>query len=308
MTETDVKFSSLFSKEQVFCGSPKIGWYELICELIRRVWETGDLSSQERACELILEKGRCSVSFPQKGIAVVHARLNEIRRLRLAIATSSEGFDYFRGHTPRIRLVVLVLTPIEDPASYLLTVSALVRICRTEQVVEHVSNLNDPEKIWKACYEVDERLPDYVSAGDIMHTSYPKLTINDRLDRAIDLFCSLGITEIPVVDEDGDLVGVVSNDELIRICLPEYITWMEDLSPILNFEPFAEILIRESKMPVYEIMMHSEYYAMLEEHTPAIQVAKIMLRRDVHQVYVVGDRRLVGIISIQDFINKVMRA
>jgi len=83
---------------------------------------------------------------------------------------------------------------------------------------------------------------------------------------------------------------------------------MEDLSPILNFEPFGEILKRESKMPVYEIMMHSDQYAMLEETTPAIQVAKVMLRRDVRQVYVVRDQQLIGIISIQDFVNKIMRA
>jgi CBS domain-containing protein len=101
---------------------------------------------------------------------------------------------------------------------------------------------------------------------------------------------------------------MVSEEELIRLCLPEYITWMEDLSPILNFEPFAEILRREATMPVMEIMVLADHYASVEEATPAIQVAKVMMRREVRQVLVVRDKKLMGIITIQDFIQKVLRA
>ena len=100
----------------------------------------------------------------------------------------------------------------------------------------------------------------------------------------------------------------MSEEELIRLCLPEYITWMEDLSPILNFEPFAEILRREATMPVMEIMVLADRYATVDEATPAVQVAKIMMRRDVRQVLVVREKSLLGIISIQDFIQKVLRA
>ena len=57
-----------------------------------------------------------------------------------------------------------------------------------------------------------------------------------------------------------------------------------------------------------EIMVFAEHYATVDESTPAIQVAKIMMRRDVRQVFVVRDKKLMGIISIQDFIKKVLRA
>jgi CBS domain-containing protein len=47
---------------------------------------------------------------------------------------------------------------------------------------------------------------------------------------------------------------------------------------------------------------------MVSEESPAIQVAKVMMRRDVRQVYVVKEKHLVGVITIQDFIHKVLRA
>ena len=168
--------------------------------------------------------------------------------------------------------------------------------------------MRSPELVWKTIAETGAALPDYVAAGDIMRTDFARLRDTDSLYSAIDLFCREGVNELPVVDADGDLVGMVSEEELIRLCLPEYITWMEDLSPILNFEPFAEILRREAHMPVMEIMVFADRYATVDEATPAIQVAKVMMRRDVRQVLVVRDKKLMGIISIQDFIQKVLRA
>jgi CBS domain-containing protein len=41
---------------------------------------------------------------------------------------------------------------------------------------------------------------------------------------------------------------------------------------------------------------------------PAVQVAKIMMRNDVKQVLVTRGSRLVGLISLSDFIRKVLRA
>nr|MBS0019681.1 CBS domain-containing protein [Gammaproteobacteria bacterium] len=161
---------------------------------------------------------------------------------------------------------------------------------------------------WKWFDAAGQHLPDYVIARDIMCANYPRLRDIDTLSDAIDAFCRFGVSELPGVDEDGDLVGVVSEDELIRLGLPEYITWMEDLSPILNFQPFAEILRREANVPVIEIMAFADRYATINETSPAIQVAKVMIRRDVRQAYVVRDKQLAGVISIQDFIQKVLRA
>ena len=52
----------------------------------------------------------------------------------------------------------------------------------------------------------------------------------------------------------------------------------------------------------------SDRYATVNEETPAVQVAKVMMKREVRQVLVVRGRKLLGVITMQDFINKVMRA
>jgi CBS domain-containing protein len=55
-------------------------------------------------------------------------------------------------------------------------------------------------------------------------------------------------------------------------------------------------------------MQFADHYATVHDESPAIQVAKVMMRRNVRQVYVLREKTLVGVITIQDFIRKVLRA
>jgi len=135
---------------------------------------------------------------------------------------------------------------------------------------------------------------------DVVH-----LKEQDTLEQAVDTLVKHRLVDVPVVDVDGDLVGVVSGFELLRVCLPDYILWMEDLSPVLNFEPFAEVLRKESKTWLTDVM--SLDYPTVAGDVPAIQVAKEMTRRGARQVYVVAGRKLVGVITLPAFINKVLR-
>lgn len=267
--------------------------------------------------ELLVQRNRCGIRLVLPEVAVIHARARTVQQLRLALGTSRAGVSCAGAGEETacpvralssIKLIVLMLAPVDDPTGYLRASSALGNLCRQEGFLARLLSYADPMQAWKWFDAAGQHLPDYVIARDIMCVNYPRLRDIDTLSDAIDAFCRFGVSELPVVDEDGDLVGVVSEDELIKLGLPEYITWMEDLSPILNFQPFAEILRREANVPVIEIMAFADRYATINETSPAIQVAKVMIRRDVRQAYVVRDKKLAGVISIQDFIQKVLRA
>jgi len=317
LTVHSISLSSLLSPGQILSGAQGSRIEETARQMIELIAGSDSSIDSEAVYQTVLARQRCGIMLLQPRVAVVHARIDGLQRLRMALATSREGqvccpdredFVYAEAESVPANLIVLMLAPVDDPAIYLRAVAGLSAICRREGFVEFLLTLDSPELVWKTIAETGATLPDYVAAGDIMRTDFARLRDTDSLYSAIDLFCREGVSELPVVDADGDLVGIVSEEELIRLCLPEYITWMEDLSPILNFEPFAEILRREAHMPVMEIMVFADRYATVDEATPAIQVAKVMMRRDVRQVLVVRDKKLMGIISIQDFIHKVLRA
>jgi CBS domain-containing protein len=317
LTAEDIKFSSLFTPAQVICHLEKMTCHEVFRRLIDRLGEINHSFDAHRAYEKIIKRESCGITFATPEVAVVHVRVEGLAMLRIAIGISRHGprcaISFEGGSCPNletkaVKLVVMILAPVDDPTGYLRAIAALSNVCQRDGFVDHLASLDDPQQIWKAFEEANEHLPSYVKAGDMMRRDFPLLHDTDTLSNAIDTFCRLDVSELPVIDKDGDLVGIATQDELIRICLPEYITWMEDLSPILNFEPFAEILQREASVPVIEIMLFSDRYATVDEQSPAIQVAKVMMRRNVRQVYVVHDKRLLGVITLQDFIHKVLRA
>lgn len=317
MTNKNIKFSTLFNPQQVICDLPDNRLDHTIHQLIARIGAVDPSIDIEAVYRVLLYREGCGFIMIQPDIAVIHIRIEDLQQLRIALATSREGlvcspekhgFKCITEAIGPINTAILMMVPTDDPASYLRAIAALKVIFRKEGFVKKLLSLEQPDDIWNAFDKTGENLPDYVEAHHIMRTDFSCLHVSDKLSMAIDLFCKNSKDEFPVVDDDGDLVGVVSEEELIQLCLPEYITWMDDLSPILNFEPFAEILQREKNMPVMEIMEFADQYATVDESTPAIQVARIMMRREVRQVFVVHNKKLMGIISIQDLIQKVLRA
>ncbi len=322
MTDRIIKFSALFAPEQILCGlgdaDPEGDRLDhAIHQLAARIGHLEQSVDIEAAFQLVLSREGCGIKLVQSGVAVIHVRVEGLQQLRIALATSRKGlvcsseqhgYECLPANFGKVNIAVLMMAPADDTVGYLLAVASLRAICRQEGFVEQILSLEDPEEIWNTFEKTGESLPEYLEARHIMRDDFSTLHISDSLCMAIDLFCRESIGEFPVLDSDGDLVGIVSEDELIRLCLPEYITWMEDLSPILNFEPFAQILRHERDMPVMEIMKFADHYATVEESTPAVQVAKVMMRSDVRQVFVVRNKKLLGIISIEDLIRKVLRS
>jgi CBS domain-containing protein len=221
----------------------------------------------------------------------------------VAVATSKDGIS-FNG-SPKINVIVMVLVPKDQPSLYLQALSSLANICQSKSNIEQVAQLKTAEEVWKFFDRGGVILPDYVCARDVMSTKIVKLKENDTLEKAIDLFIEHHLIDVPVVDKDGDLVGVVTARELLRVCLPDYILWMDDLSPILHFEPFANVLRNEGITWLTEIM--SQDYAVVPEGAPAIQVAQEMTKKNTQQAYVLHDKKLVGVVTLPQFLNKVLR-
>lgn len=301
--------ASLFTPAEVLCGLDQLDEDEILRRLIERIAAAGALDNPGLAFDTLVTQKCCGFAYLEPDTAIFHARIPGMTSLRLALAPTRRAVQCcWTPDALPVRLFVLILAPQQDPTGYLRVIAALRALHQRPEFIERITACDDPEAVWRAVADAQESLPPYITAVDIMRADIPRLEDRDTVSTAVDAFCRLGVSELPVVDEDGDLLGVVSEDELIRICLPEYVTWMEDLTPILDFQPFAEILQREAQMPLIEIMRLAETCPTVHEGTPAIQVAKIMMRNDVRRVWVLRDKRLVGAISIQDFIRKVLRA
>ncbi|MBM4163071.1 MAG: CBS domain-containing protein [Lentisphaerae bacterium] len=294
---------SFFGVPDILCQAPQRNHDDVIRTLVYRLAGNHGIADPQAITEAVIAREQATSTVMPHGVAIPHARLSGIERPYVAVATSREGF-HFDGHT--IYLVLLVLVPMDKPTLYLQTLRSIAGILREDDATQHLAALKTAEEVLRFFQTGGLKLPAYICAADIM--TPPGITLRDNasLKAAIDILSDNDIDEVPVVDKEGDLVGVVSASALLNVCLPDYLLWMDDLSPIQNFEPFAEVLRKEHNTWLSEIM--SERFAFVQVGSPAIQVAAEFARQNVVQCYVLKARRLMGVITLRTFLHKIFRA
>lgn len=123
-------------------------------------------------------------------------------------------------------------------------------------------------------------------------TVAPDATIKD----AARLLISNSISALPVVDGAGELVGIVSEADLIPMeTRPDPRTQATPLPPTAGSSPLkvADVMTRN----VITVQTDSE----------VSQAARIMIEADVKRVPVMQDGRLVGIVSRRDLVRVIAR-
>ncbi len=298
-------FSSFFTSGNVLCQAEIGDREDIIMRLLKLLAMEKGIGNVQQAFDAIMDNEKIMPSIMVPGLAVPHARLSGVDNITVAVATSRKGFSYADTVAEPVHVVVLILSPKTAPGSHLQSLSSLARIFREPEAVRVVSDLETSAEVWEFFHSGGVLLPEYLRVRDVMRPVEVVLHENDTLAKAIDLFVKYGRIDLPVIDNEKELIGVVTSYELLRVCLPDYILWMDDLSPILKFEPFAEVLRNESRTWLVDIMASD--YATCEVDKPAIQVAKEFTRWRVDHAYVLEGRKLVGVVSLENFLRQILR-
>ena len=298
----NIRLTALFKPEDIIHHSNAITQEEILRQLLERLAIRYGIGSVDFALREVLERvGKDGVEVGP-GLSVPHARLEGLSQLRIAVATSEKGID-IGGKTTNV--IVLILVPVDMPGAYMQALQGIAKVCEKADSAQRVAALKSSLAVWQFFDAGGQRLPDHLQAKHIMDDVTVYLDENDNLARAIDLFLEHNAAELPVLDAERELIGVVTTSQLVRVCLPDYLMWMDDMSPFLNFEPFAEIIRRESSTWLNDIMVSD--FAQVEEDSPAILAMKEIGSKQTDYAYVVRNRKLVGVIRLHEFLRCVLR-
>lgn len=296
----------IFTGDDVLCHTRIADADKLFDALIRLLAQRDPSIDPPVALRAIQAREAAAPTFLAPGIAMPHARLEGVDRTLVAVATSVPGVPFGPGRDTA-RLVILVLTPATAPAAYLAVVATLARLLRQEGFVDEVlaeKTATGVAALFRGAHR-DPNLPSYVCAADMMDKPLATLRESDSVKDAIDLVLRTGYTDIPVVDKDGELVGVASTQAILGICLPDYILWLEDLSRYTSFEPFETLLSKESSTWLADI---TEEACSVTQDQPAIAVAEAMARNKANICFVTdAGKKLVGAITLKRFLRNVFR-
>ena len=277
---------------------------EVIRTLIAGVVTRNKLPGCDGVADEVLAREQVSSTVLMDGLAVPHARVEGLDRPYAAIATSERGIKWSE-ESSKVHIVFLILTPREDPALYLKVVHVLGTMLSDREQFNLVAAMSNAGEIYRFFESGEVYLPRYLTAADIMKREYKALHIDDTLQICINALISEHTSELPVIDSAGRLRGVARADNLLRACMPEHFLWMDDISEILDFEPFVQVLDDESTTPLTTIL--DEKYPTVSPNSPAVQVACEMMRNKSSKCYVCEGDRLVGVVKLTEFLNKIFR-
>ncbi len=303
-----IKLSHVLIPESIIIFQDKTSLAEILLNLLEKLALKFKIPNYKKAFN-DLSTGHKDKFIPIKitdDVYYYQFRLSNVNDLHIAFGLVNELVDQIDPITENSKkLIVLILSPKNRPDLFLKAEKALKSFFTSDGYLKTMFNLNSPKKIWELIDKADEKLPKQVFAGDIMSRRMIVLKDNNTLKEAIDLFTETGLLNIPVVDQEGDLIGEANACELMNIALPRHLLWMSNMKPIINFEPFFNMLENENYTWLEEIMTHEIATVQLEDY--AMKALVEMTKKEVRSAYVLDDKKLVGVITMKHFMNKVLR-
>jgi len=147
-------------------------------------------------------------------------------------------------------------------------------------------------------------------ARDVMETQVVSVSAQTPLSAVHHLFVEEGINGAPVVDEQEQVVGVISSMDLIRAAADEHDTVRTDPDYFRESREFAgaelastpeDYLSRLEERTVGDVM--SDQVFSVPPDAPVAEVARQMRTHRVHRMIVMDDSRLAGVITTFDLVG-----
>ncbi|SDA99848.1 CBS domain-containing protein [Sinorhizobium sp. NFACC03] len=139
---------------------------------------------------------------------------------------------------------------------------------------------------------------------DVMTTTVVKLSPDNSVRQAAQTMFDNHVSGLPVVDDDGRLVGVISEGDLIRRTELGGATPVTDPTRAANER--ANAYVRRSSWRVGDAMTADP--VTIDEEASVARVAALMQERGIKRVPVLRNDLLVGIVSRADLLQAILSA
>ncbi len=263
-------------------------------QLEARLEETGAVARSEALHRRIRSEPIREVVAISEDVLLPHYRSDAVASLTLALGLTPAGIP---SHEPgldiRPRVVALVLAPLDAASFYLQATSTLARVLRSPGIIDRLVAQPDATAVLALPDLQDLRIQPSLAVRDVMthriHSVPPDATLRGTLD----LMLRRRLQAVPVVGTKGEVMGIVTEADLMRTLLPKIPRAGSD-------DPHASDL---ADRPVRDVMTRS--VLCVSEDLGVSEVASMMINKDVEQVPVVHAGTIAGMVSRADIIRKL---
>jgi len=234
-----------------------------------------------------------------------HFRTDATDKLVAALGVAPRPIAWEKDPNRTARVVILVVAPPKEAASYLQLVGALARALSDNETVEALLNARTAAEVVAVAGIDAVELTGDLTVRDVMTERIFTIDPDRTLGEAAHLMLEHDIRALPVVNEGGSLVGIVTHKELLKFLIPDYVQRAKTGAfrvptrhQILKgtSDP-QEILVKEAMARTVLCVSHDQRLS---------DVANLMNNKDVDRFPVVKEGIVVGFLTRADLIRRLL--
>jgi len=278
---------------------------QAICELLDMIVEEGVKLDYDSVLTTIREREEIEDTSYGHGFCFPHARTDAVKELFILIGISRRGLeDKTRDNTP-VHVICLLLTPSTIAKLYLQTLSGLSALARREGTLEQLLNISGRNDFIRMISDAGVMVDKELMVKDVMRHNVATVSPDDSLKEVANRMFRNRLSALAVIDGNNRLVGVINDRDLIKAALPDYKSLISNLNYSMDIEPFEELLKQEDKIKVSQL--YRDDYEVTAPDTRIVEVAAMMIFKDVRRVFVTEADYLVGVLLRKDIVNMIIR-
>jgi CBS domain-containing protein len=144
--------------------------------------------------------------------------------------------------------------------------------------------------------------------ADVMTSDVITVTPETSLRELAEILSGKNINGVPVIDDEGDVIGVVSESDLVErnkpLHIPTVFVILDSIIPLENPWRMQKEFKRLTATKVGDI--YSKPAVCVEPDTDITEVARIMSEKGIHTLPVVDRGKLIGVIGKGDVIRSLI--
>lgn len=148
-----------------------------------------------------------------------------------------------------------------------------------------------------------------LTAKDIMTRDVVTVKPETSVEELASLLVKHQISGVPVVDEKGDLYGIVTENDLIsqnkRLHIPTVVSFLDAAIYLESSKKFEQEVKRITATKAGDICARK--VLTVSEDTTLVDIATLMDEKKTHLLPVVRDGKMVGIVGKRDVVKAVAR-
>lgn len=278
---------------------------EAIVELLAMLRGEGMQIDFDSVLASIREREEIEDTSYGHGFAFPHARTDSVNEMYILIGVSRQGLEDKTHDGVPLHVVCLLLTPSTIAKLYLQTLSGLAAFGRVPGTLERIKSIDHPNDLIKLISDANVAVDKDLMVKDVMRHDVATVTPEDTLKDVANKMFRNRLSALAVIDNSGRLLGVINDRDLIKAALPDYKSLISNLNYSLDIEPFEELLKQEDKIKVAQLFRQD--FEVTSPDTRIVEVAAMMIFKDIRRVFVVSDEKLVGVLLRKDIVNMIIR-